>query len=166
MWPSRTKCFFSLFVFCLCRVVQQYILSLCYLILFSCELRGKMAVEQRIYCKITWEWATEDMGLNMTVSSGNVNPLVIYPRALSCSSHSLFCSAPDRDTTMSAKVNMEVAPKEPDPTPLDQSTSPPSDDVLISGSDGVAKKARPQPHTTTAFLLQGELRSKHVSTSV
>lgn len=63
---------------------------------------------------------------------------------------------------MSAKVNMEVAPKDPDPTPLDQSTSPPSDDVLISGGDGVAKKARPQPHTTTAFLLQGELRSEYV----
>ncbi|XP_029291750.1 lethal(3)malignant brain tumor-like protein 1 isoform X2 [Cottoperca gobio] len=58
---------------------------------------------------------------------------------------------------MSAKVNMEAPPKEPDRTPLDPSSSPlsPSEAVLICGSDGVDKKARPQPqtHTTTAFLL-------------
>ncbi|TKS77313.1 Lethal(3)malignant brain tumor-like protein 1 [Collichthys lucidus] len=57
---------------------------------------------------------------------------------------------------MSAKVNMEAPPKEPDRTPLDPSASTPSEAVLICGSDGVAKKARPQPHattTTTTFLL-------------
>lgn len=53
---------------------------------------------------------------------------------------------------MSAKVNMEAPPKEQDPTPLDPSSSSPS--------DGLANKARPQPHTTTAFLLQGEFRSE------
>lgn len=67
---------------------------------------------------------------------------------------------------MSAKVNMEAPPKEPDPTPLDQSASSHSEDVVITGSDVVPKKPRPQPHTTTAFLLQGELRSEGVSTSV
>lgn len=59
---------------------------------------------------------------------------------------------------MSAKVNMEASPKEPDRTPLDSSSSSPGEAVLICGSDGVAKKARPQPHTTTAFLLPGECR--------
>ncbi|XP_078110053.1 lethal(3)malignant brain tumor-like protein 1 [Sander vitreus] len=54
---------------------------------------------------------------------------------------------------MSAKVNMEAPPKEPDRTPLDPSSSSPSEAILVCGSDGVAKKARPQPHTTTAFLL-------------
>ncbi|XP_037628220.1 lethal(3)malignant brain tumor-like protein 1 isoform X3 [Sebastes umbrosus] len=56
---------------------------------------------------------------------------------------------------MSAKVNMEALPKEPDRPPLEpSSSSSPSEAVLICGSDGVAKKARPQqPHTTTAFLL-------------
>lgn len=53
---------------------------------------------------------------------------------------------------MSAKVNMEAPSKEQDSTPLDPSSSSPS--------DGLANKARPQPHTTTAFLLQGELRSE------
>lgn len=61
---------------------------------------------------------------------------------------------------MSAKVNMEAAPKEPDRTPVDPSSSSPGEAVIICGSDGVAKKARPQPHTTTAFLLPGELRSE------
>ncbi|KAG8002814.1 Lethal(3)malignant brain tumor-like protein 1 [Nibea albiflora] len=59
-------------------------------------------------------------------------------------------------TVMSAKVNMEAQPKEPDRTPLDPSSSTPTEAVLICGSDGVAKKARPQPHTTTTtttFLL-------------
>uniref|UniRef100_A0A3Q1I6W1 Lethal(3)malignant brain tumor-like protein 1 n=1 Tax=Anabas testudineus TaxID=64144 RepID=A0A3Q1I6W1_ANATE len=51
---------------------------------------------------------------------------------------------------MSAKVNMEALPKEPDRAP---SSSTPSEAVLICGSDGVARKARPQPHTTTALLL-------------
>ena len=63
---------------------------------------------------------------------------------------------------MSAKVNMEAPPKEPDRTPVDPSSSSPGEAVLICGSDGVAKKARPQPHTTTttttAFLLPGEHR--------
>ncbi|XP_068453322.1 lethal(3)malignant brain tumor-like protein 1 isoform X2 [Clinocottus analis] len=54
---------------------------------------------------------------------------------------------------MSAKVNMETLPKEPDRTPLDPCSSPPSEAALVCGSDGVAKKARPQPLTTTAFLL-------------
>lgn len=54
---------------------------------------------------------------------------------------------------MSAKVNMEALPKEPDRAP---SSSTPSEAVLICGSDGVARKARPQPHTTTALLLPGE----------
>lgn len=73
--------------------------------------------------------------------------------------------AEDRDTTMSAKVNMEAPPKEPDPVPADQPAPPPSETVLIAGSDsGVAKKApRPQPHTTTAFLLQGEQLSWFLS---
>lgn len=66
----------------------------------------------------------------------------------------------DRDTIMSAKVNMEAPPKEPDRTPLDPSPSSPSEAVLICGSDGVAKKARPQPHTTTTFLLPGEHSSE------
>ncbi|XP_068191902.1 lethal(3)malignant brain tumor-like protein 1 isoform X2 [Antennarius striatus] len=56
---------------------------------------------------------------------------------------------------MSAKVNMEAPPKESDCTPLNPSSSAPSEDVLICGSDGVTKKARPLPHTTTAFLLPG-----------
>jgi len=60
---------------------------------------------------------------------------------------------------MSAKVNMEALPKEPDRTPLDPCSSSPSEAVLICGSDGVAKKTRPQPHTTTAFLLPGGHRS-------
>lgn len=59
----------------------------------------------------------------------------------------------DRDNAMSAKVNMEALPKEPDRTP---SSSSPTEAVLICGSDGVARKARPQPHTTTALLLPGE----------
>lgn len=58
---------------------------------------------------------------------------------------------------MSAKVNMEAPPKEPDPAPSDPPVSSPKEDVLIPANDSVAKKARPQPHTTTAFLLQGEL---------
>ncbi len=66
----------------------------------------------------------------------------------------------DRDIVMSAKVNMEAPPKEPDRTPLDPSPSSPSEAVLVCGSDGVAKKARPQPHTTTTFLLPGEHRSE------
>lgn len=61
---------------------------------------------------------------------------------------------------MSAKVNMEAPPKEPDPAPSDPPVSSPKEDVLIPASDSVAKKARPQPHTTTAFLLQGELRAR------
>lgn len=61
---------------------------------------------------------------------------------------------------MSAKVNMEAPPKEPDPAPSDPPVSSPKEDVLIPASDSVAKKARPQPHTTTAFLLQGELRGR------
>lgn len=65
--------------------------------------------------------------------------------------------AEDQDTVMSAKVNMEAPPKEPDPAPSDPPVSPPKEDILIPASDSVAKKARPQPHTTTAFLLQGEL---------
>ncbi len=83
-----------------------------------------------------------------------------------------LCSAPcthftlqrsgvkDRDIIMSAKVNMEASPKDPERTPLDPTTSPPGETVLICGSDGMAKKARPQPHTTTAFLLPGEHRLK------
>lgn len=69
--------------------------------------------------------------------------------------------AEDRETTMSAKVNMEAPPKEPDPLPADQPAPPPSEAVLVTGSDSsVAKKApRPQAHTTTAFLLQGERKS-------
>ncbi|KAF3860214.1 hypothetical protein F7725_000469, partial [Dissostichus mawsoni] len=63
----------------------------------------------------------------------------------------------DSDAMMSAKVNMEAPPKEPDRTPLDPSSSSASlsssEAVLVCGSDGVAKKARPQTHTTTAFLL-------------
>lgn len=66
----------------------------------------------------------------------------------------------DRDTVMSAKVNMEAQPKEPDRTPVDPLSSSTGEAVLICGSDGVAKKARPQPHTTTAFLLPGEPRSE------
>lgn len=65
----------------------------------------------------------------------------------------------DSDAMMSAKVNMEAPPKEPDRTPLDPSASASlssSEAVLVCGSDGVAKKARPQTHTTTAFLLPGE----------
>ncbi|XP_068996542.1 lethal(3)malignant brain tumor-like protein 1 isoform X2 [Embiotoca jacksoni] len=54
---------------------------------------------------------------------------------------------------MSAKVNMEAPSKEPDCTPVDPSSSSPSETILICGSDGVAKKTRPQPHTTTALLL-------------
>ncbi|XP_068589762.1 lethal(3)malignant brain tumor-like protein 1 isoform X2 [Cebidichthys violaceus] len=66
----------------------------------------------------------------------------------------LQCSGvKDWDTVMSAKVNVEALPKEPDRTPMDPCSSSPSEAVLICGSDGVAKKARPQPHTTTAFLL-------------
>lgn len=59
-------------------------------------------------------------------------------------------------------MNMEAPPKEPDPTPLEPSTSSPCEDGVISASDGVVKNARPQPHTTTttAFLLQGEFRSE------
>lgn len=68
--------------------------------------------------------------------------------------------AKDQDTVMSAKVNMEAPPKEPDPAPSDPPVSSPKEDVLIPASDSVAKKARPQPHTTTAFLLQGELRAR------
>lgn len=60
---------------------------------------------------------------------------------------------------MSAKVNMEAPAKE-DRRPLDPSSSSPNEAVLICGSDGVAKKARPQPHTTTALLLPGEHRSE------
>ncbi|XP_075882333.1 lethal(3)malignant brain tumor-like protein 1 isoform X2 [Nelusetta ayraudi] len=69
----------------------------------------------------------------------------------------------DRDTAMSAKVNVEAPPKEPDPVPADQPAPPPSETVLIAGSDsGVAKKApRPQPHTTTAFLLQAPAPGHH-----
>lgn len=63
----------------------------------------------------------------------------------------------DKDSVMSAKVNMEAPLKEPDSAPLDPPVSSPKEDVLISVSDSVAKKSRPQPHTTTAFLLQGEL---------
>lgn len=64
----------------------------------------------------------------------------------------------DKDTVRSAKVTMEAPPKEPDSAPLDPPPiSSPKEDVLISVSDSVAKKSRPQPHTTTAFLLQGEL---------
>ncbi|XP_020493809.2 lethal(3)malignant brain tumor-like protein 1 [Labrus bergylta] len=48
---------------------------------------------------------------------------------------------------------MEAPPKEPDCTPLEPSSSSPSKVVLISGSEDVAKNARPQTHTTTAFLL-------------
>lgn len=66
----------------------------------------------------------------------------------------------DKDTVMSAKVNMEAPPKEPDSVPLDPPVSSPKEDVLISVSDSVAKKPRPQPHTTTAFLLQGELGAR------
>lgn len=66
----------------------------------------------------------------------------------------LQCSVvKDRDAAMSAKVNMEALSKEPDRTPSSLSSS---DAVLICGSDGVARKARPQPHTTTALLLPGE----------
>lgn len=66
----------------------------------------------------------------------------------------------DKDTVMSAKVNMEAPPKEPDSVPLDPPVLSPKEDVLISVSDSVAKKSRPPPHTTTAFLLQGELRAR------
>ncbi|TNM87295.1 hypothetical protein fugu_007525 [Takifugu bimaculatus] len=62
---------------------------------------------------------------------------------------------------MSAKVNMEAPPKEPDPAPSDPPVSSPKEDVLIPASDSVAKKARPQPHTTTAFLLQAPASGHH-----
>ncbi|MEQ2302708.1 hypothetical protein AMECASPLE_009435 [Ameca splendens] len=55
-------------------------------------------------------------------------------------------------TNMSGKVNMDTQSKEPDGTPADPSASSASETILIS--DSVAKKARAQPHTTTALLLQ------------
>ncbi|XP_056130032.1 lethal(3)malignant brain tumor-like protein 1 [Lampris incognitus] len=55
---------------------------------------------------------------------------------------------------MSAKVNMEVTAKEPDRAPLDPSSLSTSDAVLMPcSSEGMAKKTRPQPQTTTALLL-------------
>lgn len=66
----------------------------------------------------------------------------------------------DEDTVMSAKVNTDAPPKEPDPAPSDPPVSSTKEDILIPVSDSVAKKARAQPHTTTAFLLQGELQGK------
>ncbi|XP_062419779.1 lethal(3)malignant brain tumor-like protein 1 isoform X2 [Pungitius pungitius] len=55
---------------------------------------------------------------------------------------------------MSAKGNVEALPKEPDRTPVDPcSSSSPNEAVLVCASDGGAKKARPQAHTATAFLL-------------
>ncbi|XP_056895940.1 lethal(3)malignant brain tumor-like protein 1 isoform X2 [Takifugu flavidus] len=69
--------------------------------------------------------------------------------------------AEDQDPVMSAKVNMEAPPKEPDPAPSDPPVSSPKEDVLIPASDSVAKKARPQPHTTTAFLLQAPASGHH-----
>lgn len=66
----------------------------------------------------------------------------------------------DEDTVMSAKVNTDAPPKEPDPAPSDPPVPSTKEDILIPVSDSVAKKARAQPHTTTAFLLQGELLGK------
>ncbi|XP_029974331.1 lethal(3)malignant brain tumor-like protein 1 [Salarias fasciatus] len=54
---------------------------------------------------------------------------------------------------MSAKANTEAPPKEPESAPKEPTPSPPSETILICGSDAVAKKARPPPHTTTALLL-------------
>ncbi|XP_014195157.1 lethal(3)malignant brain tumor-like protein 1 isoform X2 [Haplochromis burtoni] len=61
---------------------------------------------------------------------------------------------------MSAKVNMEAPAKEPDCTPMDPSSSSPTETILICGGDGVTKKARPQPHTTTALLLPAPAHQK------
>ncbi|MED6267461.1 hypothetical protein CHARACLAT_012519, partial [Characodon lateralis] len=54
-------------------------------------------------------------------------------------------------TNMSGKVNMDTQSKVPDGTPADPSASSASETILVS--DGVAKKARAQPHTTTTALL-------------
>ncbi|XP_072223619.1 lethal(3)malignant brain tumor-like protein 1 [Leuresthes tenuis] len=54
---------------------------------------------------------------------------------------------------MSVKVNIEAPSKEPDSAPIDPSPSPANETILICGSDSVARKTRPQPHTTTALLL-------------
>ncbi|XP_037540239.1 lethal(3)malignant brain tumor-like protein 1 [Nematolebias whitei] len=54
---------------------------------------------------------------------------------------------------MSAKVTMEAPSKEADCTPVDPSPSSTSEAILICSSDSIAKKTRPQPHTTTALLL-------------
>ncbi|XP_017273245.1 lethal(3)malignant brain tumor-like protein 1 isoform X1 [Kryptolebias marmoratus] len=54
---------------------------------------------------------------------------------------------------MSAKVTMEAPPKEADCAPVDPSPSSAGEAILICSSDSIAKKGRPQPHTTTALLL-------------
>ncbi|XP_047467857.1 lethal(3)malignant brain tumor-like protein 1 isoform X2 [Mugil cephalus] len=69
--------------------------------------------------------------------------------------------APAQETgIMSAKVNMEAPSKEPDCTPVEPASSSPGETILICGSDGVAKKARPQPHATTALLLPAPSHQK------
>ncbi|XP_061592553.1 lethal(3)malignant brain tumor-like protein 1 isoform X2 [Cololabis saira] len=54
---------------------------------------------------------------------------------------------------MSSKVNMETQSKEPERPSIDPSSSSASETILICGPDSVAKRTRPQPHTTTALLL-------------
>ncbi|XP_077482206.1 lethal(3)malignant brain tumor-like protein 1 [Stigmatopora argus] len=54
---------------------------------------------------------------------------------------------------MSAKVNTESPPKEPECAPAASPASLPGDTILVCGTDSVAKNPRPQTHTTTALLL-------------
>ncbi|XP_019728697.1 lethal(3)malignant brain tumor-like protein 1 [Hippocampus comes] len=57
---------------------------------------------------------------------------------------------------MSAKVNMECPPREPDcasVAPPAMATPSPGEAILLCGVDSGDKKPRPQTHTTTALLL-------------
>ncbi|XP_061622334.1 lethal(3)malignant brain tumor-like protein 1 [Phyllopteryx taeniolatus] len=54
---------------------------------------------------------------------------------------------------MSAKVNTECPPKEPDCGHVGPPASSPGEGVLLCGVESVAKKPRPQTHTTAALLL-------------
>ncbi|XP_061527134.1 lethal(3)malignant brain tumor-like protein 1 isoform X3 [Phycodurus eques] len=54
---------------------------------------------------------------------------------------------------MSAKVNTECPPKEPDRGPVAPPASSPGEGILLCGAESVAKKPRPQTHTTAALLL-------------
>lgn len=68
-------------------------------------------------------------------------------------------SKAERAITMSAKVNMECPPREPDcasVAPPAMPTPSPGEAILLCGVDSGDKKPRPQTHMTTALLLPGD----------